>query len=490
MTQIKRTFKWIASPEKLKTRKNLLRLVGLAVLSLLSFSLKGFLDHYKSNETFSDISEWVFFLLPYWVSAPLKSDPVLPPAIALLVLMLTIAGIILISMTIDGFKNSKKSPLPLAKFCHPDPEALKILEAQGATPADFAVCGPIIEICRSKKIYTDLSISGWDCHPSNETSDVFVRHKSSAAFLHEGLSEDEPSVEDFEHNGKKYSLVETPANFLDSEGSLVLCVQDTDYRSVQAVQKRIRNDPLFAIHNGSIFPEIQKQANSLCLHLLVQLADGKILCMQRMSSTSYAKNKMSVSCEEQLAFEDMCVEKPDIMGHWFKRALCEEIFPLGAIQPAQLEMNWKKIEPIVSDMRVLSIVYESNYINYAIVGYCRIDCTSEEFREKYQEMSENSTGRDKEGIPCLLTEGQALEFVVNGKSRATTLWGGDQIEFGEGTECPAHPSSLYRLVLFLTASGALPGQVGKEIAQRIASEQRLEVLQDELNRLLRHEKSS
>ncbi|WP_435140809.1 hypothetical protein [Pseudopelagicola sp. nBUS_19] len=413
------------------------------------------MDYYKDHAQVVGISRWGLSYIPESLAAPLRTDPLLPPAFNLLLVMLIVASIILLSMFVIGFRNSKKSPTPLAKFCRPATSALDLLNKQGLSPNDYGVCGSIIEICRSKRMFSDFSLSGWDCHPKRDLPKVTIHHKSGSEFLHFQHATDLDDRAQRAFNGTKYSLVETPPNYFGSEDVLNLVVQNTDFYATQTVQKAIRSEPAFALENGSIFPERQRQANSLCLHLLVQLADGNIICMKRAGNTAYASNKMSISCEEQLAQDDMEVPGDWKVSHWFKRALCEEIFPLGALQLSQLEVNWKKIEHCVTSMRVLSVFYEVDFINYALFGYCRINCTPSEFRHLYQELSINSTGRDKEGIPYLLSEAEALDFVLKGRCKARSVWGCEQIEFGEGTDCPAHPSSLYRLVQFLTATGAL-----------------------------------
>lgn len=452
MGKVRRALSWVLEPTVLRARKNLLRVLSILIISLASFSLKGFLDYYKNTKNFSAISELTTSVLPDYIALPLKSDPLLPPAFNLLLLFLFFVVFVLLTMFGRGLMESRRRTIPIFNLFRPAKEATDLLERQGATPLDYPIVGSIIEICRSRNIFSDLSISGWDCRSSKNSPMVTIQHKNGTEFLSQDISEiDQSRI----FNGVKYSLVETPASFIGADEILKIVVQNTTFKAVQAVQNSIKSKPTLKVSHGSIYPETQRLANSLCLHMLVQLADGNIICMKRAGNTEYAPDKMSVSCEEQLSFDDMNSVGDEKVTHWFKRALCEEVFPLGDMHVRQLEANWRKIERRVTSMRVLSVVYEVDYVNYAIFGYIRINCTKLEFSDLYSSLAGIKSGRDKEGIIYLMSESDAMNFVKDGRARVSPLWGEEKIDFGLGTHCQAHPSTLYRLVFYLSAIGAL-----------------------------------
>lgn len=461
-SRLYKTFRWMMDVENAQVIKFVMKLLMALALPVLGFVGKGGLDAYgKANPADDLLSQHVFTYFPWLKNATSQVDPMLFVAFVALVAMILILAILAMQILNRAWKSTKPAALPEVRYANPTSHAKKLLEKLGESSEDYKVVGGVIEIARHPFIVCDPVISGWDCLVTyGKTGGVRIEHDHGLPFAFDKtlIKGVEPPVG---ANNIKYSLVETPLDYLDASSSLCLKLRSTDYFTIKKFASLIHGDAnTEKRHNwGSIFPELQKIPNSLCLHFLVQLADGSVLCMVRRGNSDYSQGLVSITAEEQFAQLDMHAGPDYAMNHWFRRALCEEIFPLRPTDSGMLERHWQEIKGFVKAMRVFSVFYEEEYANYSLFGYVRLDLDAREYKEKFEALARShAAGRDKEGRYCLLDKENAIDFALTGKGTISPIWGEVSHAFGENESYRPHLTSRYRLLTFLLSVGAIGGQ--------------------------------
>jgi hypothetical protein len=435
-------------------------LMALA-LPVLGFVGKGGVDAYKKANPADDLlSRHVLTYFPWLKNAASQVDPILTLAFVVLVVLLLVLVFLAMRILNQAWKSTRPAALPEVRYAHPTVNAKKLLAKLAESSEDYKVIGGVIEIARHPFIVCDPVISGWDCMVGyGKAGGVRIEHDHGLPFAFDEalITGVEPPVG---ANNNKYSLVETPLDYLDASSSLCLKVRSTDYFTVKRFASLIHGEANTETRHdwGSIFPELQKVPNSLCLHFLVQLDDGSVLCMVRRDNSDYAQGLVSITAEEQFAEVDMHAGPEYAMNHWFRRALCEEIFPLRPTDSGMLERHWQEIKGYVKAMRVFSVFYEEEYANYSLFGYVRLGLDAGEYKEKFEDLARtHAAGRDKEGRYCLLSKENAINFALAGKGTISPIWGELTHAFGENESYRPHLTSRYRLLTFLLSVGAIGG---------------------------------
>lgn len=489
--RIYKSTEWLLDKQNCHLQKISIKAIGIIIVSLVGFTAKGIFDNYRESlPNFTNIIRGIEFAVPWVPLSPLNKDPALAGALLLLALSIVILLFFAVSIGLATYKATQLSKLPHDEYCKPSQFAKSFLnDRMGETSEEYRIVGSAIEIARHPHLVSDPSISGWDClalKGQNGTCDVRIEHDGGLAFDFDNkLIEDIPAP--LGANNRKYCLIKTPIDYLDASAKLNLTVHSTDYATVDSFGQIIRQNQEKRHMLASLYPEFHGIPNSLCLHFLVQLADGNILCMLRKENSDYARGKVSFTGEEQFSQEDMDAGPDFAMNHWFRRAICEEIFPLRATDSGMLERNWAKISGVVTAMRIFSVFYEEEYANYSLLGFAKLDLDVDEFRNKVESLSRlYMNGRDKEGQYFLMDKAQAIGFIETGTASLQPLWGNiEPIVLGD-PKYQLHGSSRYRLLTFLLCTGALTGKKSASIQIQDYPIQELEKLKSELKVVTRH----
>ncbi len=155
--------------------------------------------------------------------------------------------------------------------------------------------------------------------------------------------------------------------------------------------------------------------HALCLHGVVVTADEKVLVAKRSEKVGYYPNHWSVSLEEQFSDEDLSPDNDGAVVRWAKRFLLEEL----SITEAHYN---------VQNFRALAVFLEASILNCALAAVLKLDITAEEF----DQIIRSRPRRD--------TEFKAWMFLT-----------ADELakEFVEPGIIPLHPTSQYRMLLYL-----------------------------------------
>lgn len=205
----------------------------------------------------------------------------------------------------------------------------------------------------------------------------------------------------------------------------VLKVKSTHWNQTSFVWNEARNNPQWK--KEQIQHQLKSKAdllpNSLCLHLILETSDRKVLIttISRSKANDYAETK-AVTIGEQVDGSDF-LKPNDVVGDfispWVQRAIMEEF---GLTEDLYRELF------DIGSTRVLGLTLEGDIINYSLPTIIRMKVTGEQFLEYV-----NSTIDQKEisSIKCVsLDEIPDILFDIN-NNRAE--W---------------HPSSYLRLLLY------------------------------------------
>jgi hypothetical protein len=380
-------------------------------------------------------------------------------AIGYLVFLVLLAAILLIVAWILylAIKNSRLLRLPDLGLRRPSLAVASMLAAEAESEEDYFAAGGAIEIGRHPFIYTDLTISGWDVSRLGN-ADLLIEHDlGMQATYDQTLIEDQPDPSG--NNGKKFALIATPTDYIDSAERIALQVRSTSYFEISKYLRVLAGNPQLKSRLTSIHPEAHQIPNSLCLHYIVQLADGNILCSIRRPNTAYSSGMVSLSGEEQLAEVDVEAGPESAAVHWFRRAICEEVFPVRVDKEGGLQEAWNKVGEFVISTRILSILYEEDCANYALMGFARLNLDLYWFKVRYDALRRsNLAGRDKEGTLCVMPKSELIRYCDSGSCKLFPIWGDKEIQVADDEGAyQMHPTSRYRALMLALASGAISG---------------------------------
>ena len=186
-------------------------------------------------------------------------------------------------------------------------------------------------------------------------------------------------------------------------------------------QKEWREQIIIEHMNSGL--RVANYPNSLCLHLIIETSDGKVLITEisQEKKNDYPRTK-AVSIGEQIELADFIDQKDfqeDFVTEWTRRAVCEEF----GLSEQQYERAFDE-----KSLRVLSLDFEMDIYNFALVCTMKMRHDCEEFKKLVSstiEQKEISDMQDMhvEDIPVVL-----MGYPENEKEY--------------------HPSSYLRLLMF------------------------------------------
>lgn len=172
--------------------------------------------------------------------------------------------------------------------------------------------------------------------------------------------------------------------------------------------------------------------NSLCLHVILETQDEKLICtrISNNKKNDYGKT-IAVTVGEQISeidFANCTSNNNQFIDQWVKRTMIEEF----NIQNKDYE---KYVD--VSSIRVLALSYEGDIYNFALPVYVRLRMSYEGFIT-YLNKTNKSIDEFTDVIP--LNAKEALEI--------TKAWNNPELRGNY------HPSSFLRALLYATYKGA------------------------------------
>ncbi|WP_433045360.1 hypothetical protein [Dactylosporangium sp. CS-033363] len=106
-------------------------------------------------------------------------------------------------------------------------------------------------------------------------------------------------------------------------------------------------------------------AHSFCLHAVVATVDGHVLLTQRSTKVFHYKEAWSVSIEERLGEEDLNLAPTEVVGHWARRMLREEL-------------GLSEAEATAAQARFLAVFLEADILNCALAAVVTLGLTRAE----------------------------------------------------------------------------------------------------------------
>ena len=173
--------------------------------------------------------------------------------------------------------------------------------------------------------------------------------------------------------------------------------------------------------------------NSLSMHLLIETADHKVVgtVISKYKDNDYS-NTYAFTIGEQLEVDDIHTSgneyNDDFMVRWLQRALREKF----GINEANFTILF---EP--DSFRVLSLDYEGDIYNFAILCVLRTSCSFDKFKQKIVTFTDAQETKKIEAFDI----DDIPELLVNKKLH-------EDITCLKGEEYIFHPSSFLRLLVF------------------------------------------
>jgi hypothetical protein len=325
----------------------------------------------------------------------------------------------------------------------PDPHAKEFLKAGNDHKL---IVGKVIEISSHPTLNSRAFIGdlGWDVAEISISSTPNDFNHSRFA-LKSGIV---PA--NIKHDGDKFSLIEIGELNSDNP-ELKLKVSKTKFSIVQSAKEALMLDGSLRTRFGSLDPSASIVPHSLCLHFIMQFADGNLL-MQKRSNLSYYGGCYSFSGEEQLSDKDFVKNNKPALS-LFKRAFCEEVFPL--VDNKLLDNNWTLARSAIKRMKIWSLFLEEEIMNFDLLGYYELALDVSDYRKKFIAIQNSARGsRDNEGSMYIISLDNIKKMISCGSCEITGLFSEKKEMISEEI---LHPTSRYRMFRYLRAAnkGAL-----------------------------------
>lgn len=194
-----------------------------------------------------------------------------------------------------------------------------------------------------------------------------------------------------------------------------------DEALVKEKQKEWREKIISEHMNSGL--RVANYPNSLCLHLIIETSDGKVLITEisQEKKNDYPRTK-AVSIGEQIELSDFIDQKDfqeDFVTEWTRRAVCEEF----GLSEQQYERAFDE-----KSLRVLSLDFEMDIYNFALVCTMKMRHDCEEFKKLVSSTIEQKEISDMQDMSV-----EDIPAVLMGYP---------------GNENEYHPSSYLRLLMF------------------------------------------
>lgn len=258
-----------------------------------------------------------------------------------------------------------------------------------AKASDSFSIGGAIEVLKHPFLDKRISNNGWHSQSvsikrSRRIFDVPDRLRSKTTF--EG------------DNNQKYSLIRSSRPTTDDFGRLSLEVAPTTFFDIERARRITDHDQKLRHELSDLAPENHQIPNSLCLHAIVLLRGGHVLAIKRREQTSYFPGAISISFEEQLAEVDFTTPGIEPSESLFRRAICEEIFPLADRYEIDPQDSWNRISSAVDHYRYWSLLFEEKIGNFSLFGVCKLRLNLLEYLSTFRKIQDEYGGkRDDEG---------------------------------------------------------------------------------------------
>lgn len=299
----------------------------------------------------------------------------------------------------------------------------------------FAI-GGAIEVLSYPFLDKRISNNGW--HPGA----VEIKPSRRQFDIPEQLRND---VKVHGDDNQKYSLVGASRPTTDDFGRLRLEVAPTKYSLIESARQLTDNDKVLRHEFSNLSPEQHRLPNSLCLHALVLLADQNVLAMKRRDQTSYFPGAISVSLEEQLAKIDFETPGIEASESLFRRAICEEVFPLANRYEIDPKDSWGRISSCVDHYRYWSLLFEENIGNFALFGVCKLRLSLAEYLSEFSRIQSEYKGiRDDEGKMYYLSLSNLRDYLQSGHGVISVANYHDQNRRETEAIRSVHPTTPYR----------------------------------------------
>jgi len=321
------------------------------------------------------------------------------------------------------------------KLLHSDSNALEVAKNSNL---NLLVVGNLIELVVHPNINSavDIRRSGWD------PQEIIVNYDSEEFDVDELIDMAGGIKKVLPPDGVKYCLVNTP--FVTEESpTIVLELQQTKYSIIETARDLVKENNNLIGEYPNIVLEENKLPTSFCLHFIVRLRKGKILCMKRARRMAYYPNYWSMTGEEQ--FSDIDLENGNPIDYLFKRALCEELLHSRNVNDTALSL----VDDKINFLRILSLGVEWPDINPALFGVAQLNVDENELREflKDQKAGLFSSGdEDREGSFSTITPSDAIKLLEFGECPGKELFSQNSIVL---TSDKLHPTSRYRIYRLL-----------------------------------------
>lgn len=276
----------------------------------------------------------------------------------------------------------------------------------GAKGSDSYAIGGAIEILAYPFLDKRISNNGW--HPNA----VEIKLSRRGFDIPDRLRFDADVAGD---NNRKYSLVRSSRPTTDDFGRLSLEVAPTTFGEIEGVRRSTDQDEKLRHEFSSLTPESHRLPNSLCLHAVVLLSDNNVLAMKRRKQTSYFPDSVSVSFEEQLAEMDFSTPGLEASESLFRRAICEEVFPLANRYEIDPRDSWDRVSKLVDHYRYWSLLFEESIGNFALFGVCKLRLSLSEYLAEFTKIQTEYKGmRDDEGKMYYMSLDNLRDYLLSG----------------------------------------------------------------------------
>lgn len=337
------------------------------------------------------------------------------------------------------------SDFELHYLTSPDPVAEIVLSKSND---DKPVVEKIIEIETHPTINTALEPYniGWEpAEISISKSQVKIEYKN--LFEKYRITEDEKKNDD----GRKFALTDWESVLLENP-TTSLKFHETSFHVVNKFKDElIRNRTLLG-ECASIEPNKNLIPNSFCLHYILEFNDGNILIYKRSDNAAYYKNHFSFSGEEQISDTDF--QRNEGLMTLFKRAILEEIFPLGtkgheSMELGEIDTRWDQIKTFVNSTKIWSLIYEADIANFSVMGFIKLNLSISEYKKEYKRLKQLLLGsRYNEGALFYASKNQLEDLIFSHTSKAKSVFLDEEITIDKDF---LHPSSRYRILRYLKA---------------------------------------
>lgn len=352
----------------------------------------------------------------------------------------------------------RSETLKIVEGWEPDELALKLYYKEKDN-ADYPI-GGAIEILAPGNLTRRVDKNGWSPEDiSIQLVGSLVLDQEVGNLVATKSTELQAAGELKQPNWPKYSLKGLPPRFNNSSSKPTLDVSTTDYFCTAAAARLISEDRELRRKYVSTLPPNNRIPNSLCLHVLCEFSDRRILMLKRSERAWYHPGAFSISFEEQLSDHDFVDGEALAVNKLVNRALCEELFPLANRYRESPELAWAQINDFVNFARIWSVFMEEQIGGFALFCHVSVGRKSHEYCELYRAIKAAGGRRDIEGQLFVLEFGDVKNVLAQGDVKLKPILVdevGEAKIFGDEVLMGAlHPTSRYRLLTWALSKGLL-----------------------------------